>query len=57
MHDWVKKVESQLTGVLSQLDDLEEDMHDLVKILRGAAAPKAAKVDSSQPDKETRYIT
>jgi len=57
MPERVKKVESQLSGVLSQLDDLEKDMHDLVTVLKAAASPKAGKVDSSQPEKERRYIT
>jgi len=57
MPERVKKVESQLIGAISKLDDLEKDVHNLVSILREAAAPKVAKVDSSQPDKERRYIT
>jgi len=50
-------VEVLSSGALSKLDDLEKDVHDLVK--KAVAAPKAGKVDSSQPlkDKSRRYIS
>ena len=56
MPERVKKVEGQLAGALSKLDDLEKDMHELVHFLKEAAAPKTNGIDSSQPDKEQRYI-
>jgi hypothetical protein len=52
----VKNVESQLAWAISKLADLEKNVHDLVKILREAAAP-VTKVASWQPEEEQRYIS
>jgi len=54
MPERVKKVEGQLAGALSKLDDLEKDVHDLVQVLKEAAAPKE---NHSLPLKDERYIS
>jgi len=57
MPERVKKVEGQLAGALSKLDDLRDDVHVLVKFLRNLVEPNVNRGDSSQPDNDRRYIS
>jgi hypothetical protein len=50
----VKKLEGQLLGLSSQVEDLRSDVSQLVQVLKDAVAPKE---NHSVPLKDERYIT
>jgi DNA-binding MarR family transcriptional regulator len=54
MPERVKKLEGQLLGLSSQVEDLRSDVSQLVKVLKEAVAPKE---NHSVPLKDERYIT
>jgi hypothetical protein len=54
MPERVKKLGGQLLGLSSQVEDLQTDVHQLVQVLKDAAAPKENHVF---PLKYGRYIT
>ena len=57
MPERVKKVEGQLTGVFSKLDDLEKNVNNLVMLLKEVAETKVNGGCSSKADNFWRYIS
>ena len=54
MPERVKKLEGQIFGLSSQVEDLQSDIHQLVQVLREAVAPKE---NHSVPLKDGKYIS
>jgi len=54
MPERVKKLEGQILGLSSQVEDLQSDVHKLVQVLKEAAAPKE---NDAVPLKDGRYIS
>jgi predicted transcriptional regulator len=54
MPERVKKLEGQILGLSSQVEDLQTDVHQLVQVLKEAVVPNG---NDSMPLKDGRYIT
>jgi hypothetical protein len=54
MPERVKKLEGQLLGLSSQVEDLRSDVHQLVQVLKEATSPKE---NHSVPLKDEMYIS
>jgi len=54
MPERVKKLEGQILGLSSQVEDLQIDIHQLVQVLKEAAAPKEK---DTVPLKDGKYIS
>ena len=54
MPERVKKLEGQILGLSSQVEDLRSDVRQLVQVLKEAVAPEEK---DAVPLKDGRYIT
>ena len=54
MPERVKKLEGQILGLSSQIEDLRSDVNQLVQVLKEAAAPME---NHSLPLKDGKYIS
>ena len=54
MPERVKKLEGQILGLSSQVEDLQSDVHQLVQVLKEAVAPKE---NSAVPLNDGKYIS
>jgi len=54
MPERVKKLEGQILGFSSQVEDLRGDVHQLVQVLKEAVAPKE---NDAVPLKDGKYIS